>query len=191
MHPSANLALTPHGGRPQRDLTSPVSSTGAGDPVRPPGRPRAWNSARPGGLGGPTRMMTRQLALKSSGATYGGVCERSGCHLVRLSAGCRRNRSVPEDARSPRPPPPRQHPTLSHCHSRPLPGEAEAAPQRHRVADAAQDSRRSVRLQQLNAGRKPHPKLARLARLTRSYSPYVENVYLFRTAIHLWPVGDL
>lgn len=97
-------------------------------------------------------MMTRQLALKSSGATYGGVCERSGCHLVRLSAGCRRNRSVREDARSPRPPPPRQHPTLSHSHSRPLPGESEAAPQRHRVADAAQDSRRSVRLQQLNAG---------------------------------------
>ncbi|KAI4577532.1 hypothetical protein MJT46_003367 [Ovis ammon polii x Ovis aries] len=30
-------------------------------------------------------MMTRQLALKSSGATYGGVCELSGCHLFSIN----------------------------------------------------------------------------------------------------------
>lgn len=119
------------------------------------------NSARPGGLGGPTWMMTRQLALKSSGATYGGVCERSGCHLVRLSAECRRNQSVHEDTPSPRPPPPRQHPTLSHSHSRSfrerlnLPRSATVWATRLRTAGGRS------RLQVLNAGpRKGNPSLS-------------------------------
>ena len=102
-----------------------------------------------------------QLALKSSEATYGGVCELSGCHLVRLSAVCRRNQSVHEDAPSPRPPPPRQHPTLSHSLSSPfrerlnLPRSATVWATRLRTAGGRSP------LQVLNAGqRKGNPILS-------------------------------